>query len=405
VLSSSPLDQFVAADPGFLWGQPPEHARVDADNPEILLPHLRCAVHELAYEVRPKAVEEGPSAPADLVPALEYLAQCGAVHREEDPDPEFPDGPPVVRYLPVGADSPAEGVDLRGSIEENFSVVDDATGDILAEVDFEDAPLYVHPGAIYTIEGRTHEVRRLDWDERKAYVRRVGADYYTEAICKLRVRIVDPDAGPDGQEGSGRDDEPAGTGFAHVVRSVPGFKKIRFGTHENIGFGPIELPDLELHTVAVFWRFPQRVAESMTDPVRRCAAVLAAAHALHHVAAMVLMCDAADLGSVVTAGHPSSFGQVMLPNRRPSADMILAAGAIPYIVLYDRQPGGAGLAAAASGLGPALVRRAVSVVVGCGCERGCPTCMGPSSDDAWESDRGDVVAVLEGIAAGLEPSR
>ena len=144
------------------------------------------------------------------------------------------------------------------------------------------------------------------------------------------------------------------------------------------------------------------MAQALADPVQRSAAVLAAAHAIHHVAAMVLMCDTGDLGVVVTAGHPSSFGQVILSNRRPSPDLELAAGAIPYIVLYDTHPGGAGLAAAVGSLGPAILRRAAAAVTGCTCERGCPTCMGATSDDAWELQRTDVVAVLEGIARALE---
>jgi DEAD/DEAH box helicase domain-containing protein len=262
----------------------------------------------------------------------------------------------------------------------------------LAEVDFEDAPLYVHPGAIYPIEGGTYEVLRLDWDARKAFVRRVQADYYTEAISKLRVRVVETEANSEATP----DPPAAGRGYAHVVRTVSGFKKIRFGTHENIGFGPIALPDLELHTTAAYWRVPDAFAREVVEPTRRAAAALAAAHALHHVAAMVLMCDPGDLGHAVTPGHPGSFGQVLTAGRAPSADAVLSASARPYITLYDKTPGGAGLSTGAFSLGPALMARTAEAVAGCGCERGCPTCMGPHSDDAWEAHRGDVVVLLHG---------
>jgi DEAD/DEAH box helicase domain-containing protein len=82
-------------------------------------------------------------------------------------------------------------------MEENFTVLEEAPGlasdgRLLAEVDFEDGPLYLHPGAIYPIEGETYEVVRLDWNERKAYVRAVQATYYTEAVCQLKVRVVAP---------------------------------------------------------------------------------------------------------------------------------------------------------------------------------------------------------------------
>ena len=386
-LSSTPLDQCVAADAGFLFGQPPEHARVDPDNPEVVLPHLRCSAHELPFD-------SGSSMPGlqlgDLVAGLDYLAHGGVLHREVDESG-------VTHWVGVGAASPAEQVDLRGPIEENFAVIDPA-GDVLAEVDYEDAPLYLHPGAIHAIEGQTYEVRSLDWDARKAYVRAVRADYYTEAIPKTRVRIVDP-AEPSASACT------QGTGYAQVVRTVPGFKKIRFESHENIGFGPIELPDLELHTTAAFWMLPQSVLARLSDPAVRAAATLGASHALHHVSAMVLMCDIGDLGVVVTAGHPGAWGAVLSAStlQRTATDSVLAAGATPSIVLFDRVAGGAGLSTAAFELAGELFARAAALVQCCQCAGGCPTCMGAAADLAWaQPDRGAVVDVLETLS-GVQP--
>jgi DEAD/DEAH box helicase domain-containing protein len=228
----------------------------------------------------------------------------------------------------------------------------------------------------------------LDWEARKAFVRRTNADYYTEAVVKTRVRVIESEA-----EAS----EERGAGLAHIVRTVPGFKKIRFGTHENIGFGPVSLPDLELHTAAAFWKVPPLSNDDAGDPLRRASTALAAAHALHHIAAMLLMCDVGDLGHVVTAGHPSAWGPVI--SGRGSVEALVNAEALPYIVLYDQQAGGAGLSSTAFAMGAALFERVAHVVAGCGCDRGCPTCMGPASDDAWEADRADVVNVLHELAA------
>lgn len=412
-LNSSPIDQFVAADASFLWGKPPEHARVDPDNPDVLLPHLRCAAHEQAFVGSDLAKSWSGLPGEDLRDGLEYLVEHGALVRAGEGD--------TAVYTAQGGEDPSSAVEIRGPIEENFTVIDQPTGDILAEVDFEDAPLYLHPGAIYTVEGRTHEVVDLQWEPRKAYVRHVDADYYTEAICNTNVRVIDPEASEVGGSGSadaGTQAESmqaprAGQGLAHLMRQVPGFKKIRFGTHENIGFGPIALPDLELHTVAAYWAVPdppvlqpgQEGSGENTpgahDPVQRAATALAVAHALRHVAAMVLMCDTGDLGHVLTAGHPGSWGPVIKLGRKPSPDAVLHAASQPYIVLYDRNPGGAGLASAAHDLGASLLERAQVVVSACGCEQGCPTCMGASSDESWEVSRGHVVSVLEAMRARM----
>lgn len=367
VLSSDPLDQFIAATPGFLFDEPPEHAQVDPDNPEILIPHLRCAAYELP-------IVEGEAYPGiaagELAPALAYLAERGSLHGERGPDG-------AARYYAIGDAFPADKVDLRGALEENFTVIEVAPGlasdgRILAEVDFEDGPLYLHPGAIYSIEGTTYEVLRLDWQPRKAYVREVNATYYTEAISQLKVRVVEPIVS----------DPPRarGLGYAHVVRAVPGFKKLRFRTHENVGFGPVHLPDLELHTLAAHWTMDGPVLATLPDPGRRAAAALAIGHAVHHCAAMLLMCDVHDLGHAVVAATGAESGAwapvIAARSGRVSTDTLMQAGAMPCLLLYDNMPGGAGLAAQAYALGAELFERVIAAVSGCRCANGCPTCVG-----------------------------
>ena len=367
VLSSDPLDQCIAADPGFLFDEPPEHARVDPDNPELLVPHLRCAAYEL-----PLTAEEGLAgiAAEELAPVLEDLAASGVLHREIDEEGRR-------RYFSIGDSFPADKVDLRGGMEENFTVLEVAPGlatdgRLLAEVDFEDGPLYLHPGAIYPIEGETYEVSRLDWNERKAYVRAVQATYYTEAVCQLKVRVVSPIAV---DEARGH-----GLGYAHLVRSVPGFKKLRFRSHENVGFGPINLPDLELHTLAAYWTLSAKVLTHVVDPGRRAAAALAVGHALHHGAAMLLMCDVNDLGHAVAAspgrGAPGQWAPVVGGRGRVSQEVLAQASALPCVYLYDNMPGGAGLATQAHALGATLFAQVIRIIEGCSCRGGCPTCLG-----------------------------
>lgn len=418
ILSSRPLDQFLAADTDFLFGQPPEHARIDPDNPEILVPHLRCAVHEL-----PLSAGEGLAGlqPGTVDAMLDYLADRGSVLRDTRSNGAGVDD---VRYLGLGGDFPAQQVDLRGGMEENFTVVERVSreaggldraaeqGRILAEVDFEDGPLYLHPGAIYPLDGRTYEVRELDWDARKAFVRLVQSDYYTEAISKLRVRIVDPvvESTPvGGLSASGVADGRVlhGVGYAHLVRAVPGFKKLRFGSHENVGFGPIELPDLELHTVAAWWRVPPALLETVSDPDQRAQAVLGAAHAMQFCAAMLCMCDVNDLGHAVGSGHDGSWAPVTRRasggNTGPEGELV--ASGIPTLYLYDKLSGGAGLSTQIHELGAEFFARVEQAVAGCACADGCPTCTGAEGaaigPDTPFGARRNVLEVLRSLREGL----
>ena len=50
VASSAPLDQYLAREPAYFLGSPVEEARVDPDNVEILVQHLKCAAFELPFK-------------------------------------------------------------------------------------------------------------------------------------------------------------------------------------------------------------------------------------------------------------------------------------------------------------------------------------------------------------------
>ena len=90
-------------------------------------------------------------------------------------------------------------------------------------------------------------MERLDFEQRKAYVKPVNVDYYTDAIRYTQVRVLEVAE-------EARIAGPAARVHGDVlVRSqVVGFKKIKFFTNENIGAGKLELPENEMHTTA-FW--------------------------------------------------------------------------------------------------------------------------------------------------------
>src|ERR1022692_2837516 len=186
VASSAPLDQFIVQHPDYFFGHSPEHAYIQPDNLEILVNHLKCAAFEL-----PIAPDEKFGA-VDVQGLCERLAEVGFLHRSG------------ANWHWVQEAYPADTVSLRSVTSDNFviihaSVEDDGntTGgkkgapEVIGEVDFSSALTTVHPKAIYLHQGQQYHVERLDFDQRKAYVRSVNVDYYTDAIRYTQVRVLE----------------------------------------------------------------------------------------------------------------------------------------------------------------------------------------------------------------------
>ena len=348
VANSHPVDQYVVHHPDAVRDGHVEHARCDPDNLLVLLDHMRCAAFELPLAPDETLGAVGPEvrdALADHLVGARELART----------------PTGLRYS--GDPFPARNVSLRDAPGENFVVVDTSIPEqerVLAEVDFHGAPLYLHPSAIYSVDGALYHVDRLDWDERRAWVHHVEPDYFTDAQTHMTVTLLE--ALEVRQVGAAE----AGRGDVQVTERVTGFKKIRFGTHENVGYGEVELPPTELLTQALWLSvLPSEVGLSpgtVVDGLR------ALGHALHHVAAVHLMCDARDLGRVVQVAEPDE-------EVRPLA---------PTLYLYDRVAGGVGLATGAYEVLDSLLAAARRLIVGCGCDEGCPACVGPAGAGAGE---------------------
>src|SRR5262249_10340793 len=138
---------------------------------------------------------------------------------------------------------PADAVSLRSVTSDNFVVVDTTYETrIIGETDFTSGPTTLHPKAIYIVEGQLYQVEKLDFENRKAYVRDVDCDYYTTAINYTKVTPIDVF----------EDIAPRTHGEVHVVSRVVGFKKIKFYTNENVGSGELDLPEQQMHTTS-YW--------------------------------------------------------------------------------------------------------------------------------------------------------
>ena len=346
--SSAPIDQFIVQHPAYFFDASPEHALINADNLNILLDHIKCAAFELPFAPDERFGEE------DLTAVLGLLREEGFVDLVDD------------RWHWMHESYPADAVSLRSVSSDNFVVVDasDETT-IIGEVDFSAATSTLYEQAIYLLEGKQYQVDRLDFDRRKAYVRSVDSDYYTDAITYTKVTKLE-EFGERGTPARGSHGE------VHVVSRVVGFKKIRFYTNENVGSGELDLPEQEMHTTAYWLTLFRPIVDSLPFAGdERRDGVVGLGFALRQVAQLLLMCDRHDIGLAI-------HGEEGQPSPTTSDRSAGATGEDdPTIFIYDNYPGGIGFSEPLFGLHDRLLSHTRALIERCPCEAGCPACVGP----------------------------
>jgi DEAD/DEAH box helicase domain-containing protein len=387
VASSAPVDQFVVRNPSYFFDASPEHALVNPDNLHILLDHVKCAAFELPFGSDERFGHEA------VQEILRLLAEEGFVHLVDE-------GTAGGQWNWTSESYPADAVSLRSVSSDNFVVVDTTHGaDIIGETDFTSALSTLHEKAIYLVEGRLFQVERLDFEGRKAYVRAVECDYYTDAITYSRVTILDvfnsEAAGPMPHEGA-TPDVPAvplpvrSHGDVRVVSRVVGFKKIKFYTNENVGSGELDLPEQQMHTTAYWLTLPRTLMATLPYGLEdRRDGVAGLAFAMKQVAQILLMCDRQDLGLSIGSGDEGPVG---------GAGPVASELDEPRIFLYDSYPGGIGFSEPLFAMHDTLIAETRRLIGGCQCDHGCPTCVGPVGETGPLS-KPVALAILDRILA------
>ncbi|HYW23866.1 MAG TPA: DEAD/DEAH box helicase [Terriglobales bacterium] len=334
VASSAPLDQFIVRHPEYFLEATPEEALIDPDNLLVLAGHLQAGLFELPF------LDGERFGRADVEELLGLFEEDGVVTRSSG------------RSFWAQDAFPAEGVSLRRLAADNVVIVDTspARPEVIGEMDQFTAQVMLHEEAIYLQDGAQYHVDRLDWEEKKAYVRPVDVDYYTDALMGVSVNVLDT------FEHESAPDMDRSHGEVKLTSLATMFKKIRFHTHENIGAGPIRLPEQTLHTTA-YWTSmePERWAALGREALE--AGLQGMAHALRTVASLHLMCDPRDLGAQ---------GEVRSTSTRR-----------PTVTIYEVYPGGVGCARRLYELHTSLHADAAELVRECPCVAGCPSCIGP----------------------------
>jgi DEAD/DEAH box helicase domain-containing protein len=368
VTSSAPLDQYLAREPEYLLGAPVEEARIDPDNPEILIQHVKCGAFELPFR---RGERYGSLDADETAAALEFLVQHRTLHEASG-------------TFHWAADAyPANEVSLRSVGWDNVVIVDVEHDETIAEIDWRGAHTMVHEQAIYQHDGECWQVERFDYENHKAFVRKVKPDYWTDAMTYTTVSVLE-EFGTSELAARG---EPWGTGWGEVsvVEKVVGYKKIKFYTHENAGYGDVRLPEMQMHTTAFWLTVPESVCAEM--PAGRAAAIdglRGVGVALETVSTLRLMCDPRDLGTTMGDTDLEQLGEdgAPIPRRVRGGPK---PGYAPTLFVYEHTPGGIGLAERIFDEREALLARALRLVERCPCAAGCPACVGPASESTAPS--------------------
>ena len=336
VANSTPLNQYVARHPDYLLENSPESALINRDNLAVRISHLKAAAFELPIDTDE---DFGP----DTTELLALLDSENILHQSGE------------RYFWMTDSYPADGVSLRSAAIDNFVIVE--TGPhprVIGEVDRPSAPLLVHDEAIYMHGAQQYHVDRLDWQEKKAYVRAVDVDYYTDANLAVDLKVLEV-ADTDEADGARSHGDVAVTYLATI------FKKIKLDTHENVGWGKINIPQEDMHTTSYWVSLRPEIRAEMSPPELQ-SGLFGVANLLAGVAPLFLMCDPKDL-------------QVVAQVKAPFTEA-------PTIYLYETRPGGVGLAEGLYDCHAPLLAAALALAEECPCEGGCPSCVGPGVDES-----------------------
>jgi DEAD/DEAH box helicase domain-containing protein len=221
---------------------------------------------------------------------------------------------------------------------------------VIGETDFTSGPATLHPKAIYIVEGRLFQVEKFDFEGRKAYVREIDCDYYTDAITYTRVTVLE----------TFQSESPASQGEVHVVSRVVGFKKIKFYTNENVGSGELDLPEQQMHTTSYWLTIPATLLSLLPFAADdRRDGVVGLVYAMQQIAQLMLMCDRHDIGISIDSGEDRG------------------AEFSPRLFIYDNYPGGIGFSQPLFRMHQELLEGTRRLIADCDCDSGCPGCVGP----------------------------
>ena len=414
ILANQPFDQYIAIDPEWLFSMESENAVVDPDNLLIELSHVRAAAAEM-----PLTMDDVGLFPdlGEIIPVLLNAEEVkGMSGRFAWAGPAFPAGDYSLRNM--------DQTRFKLILDESLEVPEENGREkfaprVITEMDENQAYHELHPGAVYMHEGTLYEVLKLDLVSRTAWAVPFSGNYYTVPAGNKDTKILQVFE----ETEFGR--TKVHFGDINMNEMIYMFKKLQFHNHQNLGY--VQLPESlqkDYDTESTWIDIPQNVTEMYHSLLLPNAAGELAlnnhfegvCHAIKNAAMMVTMTagddiDAVICGDVVLKGDSGNAGNQAgryTPDSTVSqgiseSDLAVSLDSSGFrqkvsLYIYDRYEGGLGYSEKIYELVPQIIDNAVRMVGGCGCENGCPACVGD-----YSLDKGMVLWGLQNLKEKSEP--
>lgn len=327
------LDQHFMRQPDDFFTRLPEAAVLNPDNASIIDQHIVCCAAELPLE----GSEEMLSKDSIRARIVEMSRQGTLL--------ETVSGGTWVS----SRKNPQKHVTLRGDGIQ-MTIIDEASGEIVGEIDVGRGMKECHPGAVYLHRSVTWVVTSFDMHGNEVLVKREKPNYFTRPTSEKQTEILEI------VKTKTSYGVPVSFGKVRVRERVTGFQKRNIHTHKLISTTPLDLPEQVVETEGVWIDIPQVIVARME---KRKLHFMGAIHAMEHgmiaLFPLLVLCDRNDIGGISCPLHEQT----------ESAS----------IFIYDGYAGGVGLAKEAYEKIDALLVQTQTTISHCSCETGCPSCV------------------------------
>ena len=356
------LDQFFMRNPQDFLSREPEAAVVNPNNTQVMAKHLECAAAELSLKSNETMTRE-----ADEIGVVQRLVKKGKLLRSQDGKELF-----------ARRKNPHRFVDIRGA-GNRFQIIEKSSGKSRGEIDEFRAFRETHVGAIYLHRGKSYVVDGLDLTTRTISISRADVDYYTQVRGFKETELLQV------YEKKQVWGTTAYLGRLKVTDQVTEYEIRRISTKNMIRKVSLDLPPQIFETEGLWFKISQEICHTVES---KDYDFMGGIHALEHAAIgifpLLVMADRNDLGGLSTLYHPQ-----------------LSSAAV---FIFDGIPGGAGLNQEAFNYLESLLEYTRSVIRGCPCASGCPSCVHSPKCGSGNRpmDKAAAIFILDRLKHGAE---